>query len=160
MKTIKQKVEVKKSLRVLLVGNNPIELSVLLNQIQDVNEYAITTELAFDLRSLLERLKHFTPDCIFIDDNIGKITLQETTSFLQQNKKTKNIPVTVLKNSNYSEAVKTELTLDYLLKKGLTADRLYHVIVNTFKIKQAQHFLKAAYEKRKHLLTGYMHSLR
>jgi CheY-like chemotaxis protein len=132
---------------------------VLLNQIQGVNEYAITTELAFDFRSLLVRLKQFTPDCIFIDDNIGKEELQDTTSFLQENRKTKDIPVTVLKNSNYSEAVKTELTLDYLLKKGLTAERFYHVIVNTFRIKQAQQYLKAAYEKRKHLLKGYMHSL-
>lgn len=150
----------KKTLQILLVGNNPIELSALLNQVKDINQYVIQTELAFDVRSLLDRLKKFKPDFILIDDNIGAEELSETTSYLQTDKKTREIPVTVLKNSNYAESVPSDLVIDYLLKKSLTPERLYRTILNTLKIKQAQQYLKQAYEKRKHLLKGYMHSLR
>jgi CheY-like chemotaxis protein len=149
----------KKTLQILLVGNNPIELSSLLNQVKDINQYVIQTELAFDVRSLLDRLKKFKPDFILIDDNIGAKELTETTSYLQTDKKTREIPVTVLKNSNYAESVPSDLVIDYLLKKSLTPERLYQNIINTFRIKQAQKFLKLAYLKRKRMLKGYMHSL-
>jgi CheY-like chemotaxis protein len=149
----------KKTLQILLVGNNPIELSALLNQVKDINQYFIEVELAFDIRSLLDRLKKFKPDVIILDDNIGADVLAETTHFLQTAKRTREIPVTVLKNSNYSESVRADLVIDYLLKKSLTPERLYNTIVNTFNVKQAQKFLKAAYQKRKRMLKGYMHSL-
>ena len=149
----------KKTLQILLVGNNPIELSALLNQVKDINQYLIYTELAFDVRSLLDRLKKFKPDFILIDDNIGMDVLVETTHYLQTEKKTRDIPVTVIKNSNYAESVPSDLVIDYLLKKSLTPERLYRTIINTFNIKQAQKFLKIAYLKRKRMLKGYMNSL-
>src|SRR5690606_10353608 len=103
------------SLHLLLVGNNPIELSSILNKVQMIPGNKIVTEIAFDVKSLLERLSSFRPNYILIDDNIGRAELTEALEALASNKKTKDIPVTVLKNSNYEESHGSSSVLDYVL---------------------------------------------
>ena len=58
------------SLNVLLIGNNPMEMGTVLDKLKQVRAQKIITEIAFDLRSILERLMRFNPNFIFIDDNI------------------------------------------------------------------------------------------
>ena len=106
------------SLNVLLIGNNPIELGSVLDKLKQVRTQKIVTEIAFDLRTILERLIRFNPNFIFIDDNIGRTELQETLKQLSSNRKTKDIPITVLKSSNYQEAFGASSILDYLLKQN------------------------------------------
>jgi CheY-like chemotaxis protein len=140
------------SVNILLIGNNPIEMSTMLNTIASVPGRRIITEIAFDVKSSLERLIKFQPTFILIDDNIGREGLSQAVDSLTHNTKTRDIPITVLKNSNYEEAVVSADILDYLLKKNLTAESLYSAIMNTLKFRRTHQFLQEAYTKRKSIL--------
>ena len=137
------------SLHVLLIGNNPMEMGTVLDKLKQVRTQKIITEIAFDLRSILERLMRFNPNFIFIDDNIGRSELQETLKQLSSNRKTKDVPITVLKSSNYHEALGASSVLDYLLKQNLSADALYNTVKNSFRFRRTQAYLYKVYQKRK-----------
>jgi CheY-like chemotaxis protein len=137
------------SLNLLLMGNNPIELSSILGKIRDSHNKSIITEIAFDIKSLLDRLISFTPNYIVIDDNIGRKELHDALNQLHQNRKTRNIPVTVLKNSNYEESNSAPSVLDYLLKQNLSAESLFTSIRNSLKFRKTQLYLYKAYKNRK-----------
>ncbi len=136
-------------LHVLLIGNNPIELGSVLDKLKQVRGQRIITEIAFDLKSILERLVRFRPNFILIDDNIGKLELTETVATLSNNRKTRDIPITVLKNSNYQESLASSSILDYLLKHNLSADDLYKTVKNSLRFRKTQLYLYQAYKKRK-----------
>ena len=148
------KVQLAKSsepLNVLLIGNNPIDLTRTLEKIQQMHGRRIITEIAFDLRSILERLMKFNPNYILIDDNIGKSELTQTIHTLSKSRKTKNVPITVLKNSNYRESATTGI-LDYVLKQNFTAESFYNILRNSLKFRRTQLYLYKAYQKRKRIL--------
>ena len=136
-------------LNVLLIGNNPMEMGTVLDKLKQVRTQKIITEIAFDLKSILERLMRFNPNFIFIDDNIGRLELQETLKQLSSNRKTKDVPITVLKSSNYHEALGASSVLDYLLKQNLSADALYNAVKNSFRLRRTQLYLYKTYAKRK-----------
>jgi CheY-like chemotaxis protein len=140
------------TLNVLLIGNNPIEMGRVLEKLQQVRGHRIITEIAFDLKSILERLMRFRPNFILIDDNIGKNELLVTVNALSSNRKTKDIPITVLKNSNYHEAMGSASILDYLLKQNLSPESLYNTVKNSLKFRRTQLYLYQAYRKRKNQL--------
>jgi hypothetical protein len=136
-------------LNVLLIGNNPMELGSVLEKLKQVRTQKFITEIAFDLRTILERLVRFNPNFIFIDDNIGRNELQETIKQLSSNRKTKDVPITVLKSSNYSEAFGASSILDYLLKQNLSADALCSTVKNSLRFRKTQLYLHMIYQKRK-----------
>jgi DNA-binding NarL/FixJ family response regulator len=136
-------------INILLIGNNPIEMGSVLEKLKQVRGQRIITEIAFDLRSILQRLMRFNPNFIFIDDNIGKNELMETVKSLSSNKKTKDVPITVLKNSNYHESFASSSILDYLLKQNLSPEDLYKTVKNSLRFRKTQLYLYQAYKKRK-----------
>ena len=140
-----------KPLHVLLIGNNPIDLTKTLEKLNQIHGLRIITEIAFDLRSIVERLINFNPNYILIDDNIGRSELAQTINTLSKGRKTKDVPITVLKNSNYHESSATGI-LDYVLKQNFSADSFYSMLRNTLKFKRTQLFLSKAYQKRKRQL--------
>ncbi len=144
-------------LNVLLIGNNPMELGNVLEKLKQVRTQKFITEIAFDLRTILERLVRFNPNFIFIDDNIGRVELQETIKQLSSNRKTKDIPITVLKSSNYSESFGASSILDYLLKQNLSADALCSTVKNSLRFRKTQHYLHMTYQKRKTELLKLAH---
>lgn len=154
METLIQKIETESGqVNLLLVGNNPIELSAILGKIQNIRGKKIITEIAFDLKSLFERLMNFKPDYILIDDNIGKPELAEAISALGNNRRTKDIPITVLKNSNYQESSGSGV-LDYVLKQNISTESLLNTLKNSLKLRRTQLFLYKAYNLRKRQLSG------
>jgi DNA-binding NarL/FixJ family response regulator len=154
MKPKKQNESVTDQLNILLVGNNPIDMSRIIEKINQINGAKVVTEIAFDLKSIIERLMNFTPNFILIDDNIGKTQLSEAVDTLSHRANTKNIPITVLKNSNYQEACASQSILDYLLKTNVTSDSLYRTVRNSIRFKRTQMFLTKVYDKKKSLMTG------
>ena len=136
-------------LNVLLIGNNPMELGTVLEHLKQVRAQKIVIEIAFDLKGIIERLVEFKPNFIFIDDNIGRVELRETVKRLSGNRKTKDIPITVLKSSNYHEALGTGSILDYLLKQNLSADALYNTVKKSLRFQKTQQYLQRIYQKRK-----------
>jgi DNA-binding NarL/FixJ family response regulator len=156
METLSQTGMSSESVNILLIGNNPIEMSSMLKTIASVPGRKVITEIAFDVKSSIERLIKFQPNFILIDDNIGRQELSETITSLVHNSKTREIPITVLKNSNYEEAVVSADVMDYLLKKNLTADSLYNAIKNTLKFRRTRQYLSDAYARRKKQLIKLM----
>ena len=145
------KVQLTKSsepLNVLLIGNNPIDLTKTLEKLNQIHSRRIITEIAFDLRSIVERLMKFDPNYILIDDNIGKSELNQTLDTLSKSRKTKDVPITVLKNSNYHES-STSGILDYVLKQNFSAETFYSILRNSLKFKRTQLYLYNAYQRRK-----------
>ena len=138
----------RQALRIMVVGNNPLELSILLTRIQKINDRNVAIEIAFDMQSILARLENFSPDYILLDDNIGRAELKSIVKVLHRAKETRDIPITVLKNSNYSEAISSGV-MDYLLKETLTGDSLYRALVNSLKFRRTQQYLYLAYKRRK-----------
>ena len=134
---------------ILLIGNNPLEMSSMLNTIAQVPGRKIMTEIAFDVKSSLERLIKFQPNFILIDDNIGRTELTHTVESLAHNSKTKGIPIAVLKNSNYEESITSADVMDYLLKKTLSTESLYNAIKNILKFIRTRQYLSDAYNRRK-----------
>ncbi len=139
---------VSEKVNILVVGNNPIELSHVFDSLQKMKDIDIITEIAFDLKSIFERLVRFKPQYILIDDNIGKIELKNAVRALLNDRKTKDIPITVLKNSNYQEAISTGV-LNFILKENLSGDALYTALKNSLKFRKTQLYLYSAYKRRK-----------
>lgn len=136
----------------LLIGNNPIDMTKTLEKLNQIRGRRIVTEIAFDSRSIDERLEHFEPNFIIIDDNIGKPELTQIVHALSKNRKTRGVPITVLKNSNYHESSPNGI-LDYVLKQNFSAESFYSILRNSLKVRRTQLFLHKAYERRKkHLL--------
>jgi CheY-like chemotaxis protein len=136
-------------LNVLLIGNNPIDMSRTLEKINQIRGRKIITEIAFDVRSIVERLISFNPNFILIDDNIGRTELTQTVATLARSRKTKDIPITVLKNSNYQEALPSSGILDYMLKQNFSPEALYTAIKNSLKFRRTQRYLYQSYQRRK-----------
>lgn len=155
MENVKQQLS-EDQLNVLLVGNNPIEMGRILDDLNRVPGKKIITEIAFDIKSILERLLKFNPNFILIDDNIGRVELTLAINALSSNSKTKNIPITVLKNSNYKESGTSSSILDYLLKQNLSPEVLYNALKNSLKFRRTQVFLYNAYQKRKGQLLRFV----
>lgn len=135
-------------LHILVVGNNPIELSTMVKKLESSVGQRIVTQTSFDSKSTFERLDRHTPDFILIDDNIGREELQALVKKLASFRATREIPITVLKNSNYREAISTGV-LDFMLKENLTSESLYRSIRNSIKFRQTQLYLYKAYKRRK-----------
>jgi DNA-binding NarL/FixJ family response regulator len=138
-----------RAVNILLVGNNPIELSKMRDVLQRVPGHKIIAEIAFDLKSIWQRLLQFRPNFILIDDNIGRQELSETVATLSANRKTKDVPITVLKNSNFEEALPSNEIADYVLKRNLTGEALYSTLRNSLKFRRTRQYLAEAYNKRK-----------
>ena len=133
--------------KVLVVGNNPIELGPVFNQLEGIRDKKILTEMAFDLRTIAARLIRFQPQHILIDDNIGDSALHAMVARLKKSR-TRNVPITVLKNSNYHEAIGAGV-MNYVLKKNLTSELLYKELLNSLHFLKTQQYWDKAYRKRK-----------
>jgi CheY-like chemotaxis protein len=151
MKTVFPKTSAAKPVHILLVGNNPIEMGPVLEKLRQVRSRKIITEIAFDIQSIVERLVKFHPNFILIDDNIGRDELVLTVNKLSSTRKTKDVPITVLKNNNYQESLASKSIQDYLLKQNLSSEALCNMIKNTLRFRKAQRFLYQAYKNRKGL---------
>lgn len=144
------------SMNILLVGNNPIELGKTLDTVKRLPERSVTAEIAFDLASMWQRLMQFRPNFILIDDNIGLHELHQTVSKLASNPKTRDVPITVLKNSNYTGSIVSNEISDYVLKQNLTPESLYVTLRNSLKFKRARKYLMLAYTRRRRQLLRLM----
>ena len=139
-------------LNILLIGNNPIDMSGIIDKIKQIRGRKVVTEIAFDLKSIVERLMSFRPNFIVIDDNIGKVQLTETVQTLSTRNRTKNIPITVLKNSNYEESGPAAGFFDYILKTNLSGESLFSTLRNSSKFRKTQQLLFRSYNRRRGLL--------
>ena len=135
-------------INVLVIGNNPIELGELFQVLSKVQGKHVVSEIAFDLKSAMERLGKIQLQFILIDDNIGRHELKSAMKAFSSDRRTREVPITVLKNSNYQEAIENGV-LNYVLKRNLTGESLYNELLNSLRFKKTQQYLIQAYNKRK-----------
>lgn len=135
-------------LNVLMIGNNPLELAKVFAHLKKISGMIVNTETVFDLKGGMKSLSKFNPNYILIDDNLGRLKLTKAVSLLTRLKKTKNIPITILKSSNYREAF-TGVGMNYILKDSLSGESLYSALKNSLISSRAQQFLKNVHRKRK-----------
>ncbi|HEV8514128.1 MAG TPA: hypothetical protein VGQ59_12665 [Cyclobacteriaceae bacterium] len=135
-------------MNVLMIGNNPLELAKVFNYLKNLPDKKVITEIAFDLKSGLQRLAKFNANFIILDDNLGRSELTHAVGSLSHYKKTKNVPVAVLKNSNYHEAF-GGVAMNYILKENLSEKALYAAFRSSLISARAQSYLKKVYKKRR-----------
>ncbi len=122
-------------IKVYMIGNNPIDISDVYQKLKDYASDSFHTEYGFDLKKAFRHILKSRPSCVLIDDNIGLPIMQKFMAKLSAHKDTQDIPVAVLKNSNYRESGAV-LATDYILKEGLSADSLKKLILRTIRFKK------------------------
>ncbi len=70
-------------LKVLLVGNNPIEMSKIYDQLKSLKERIAKIDISFDDRETLAYVNSHKPNCILIDDNYGSSPIKKLMTSLK-----------------------------------------------------------------------------
>ena len=111
------------SMNVLLVGNDPAEISKLYYRINNFKNPLFRIAIAFNLKRIFRRIRRFKPASILIDDRLNRKKLRRLIKRLHRNPNTREIPVTLLKSTNNEVGVGAEID-DFVLKENLTAEKL------------------------------------
>jgi DNA-binding NarL/FixJ family response regulator len=132
---------------VLLIGNNPVELGHVYDFLKNFKPITFIANTSFSLKDSLLKLKEI-PNCILVDDNFKDSNINELIREINENEETCEIPVTLLKTSNYNE-VNVSGIADFLLKDGLSSENLTRCITNVIKFKKTRRYLYNNYTKNK-----------
>ncbi|MEO1050237.1 MAG: hypothetical protein AAFX87_06415 [Bacteroidota bacterium] len=141
-------------INVFLVGNNPVELSSIYDRLSSFKGRKYIAEIAFDLKNILNRVIHFNASCIVIDDNIGRKRISKLIKSLTRNKRTKDIPIALLKNSNYTD-VPSDGVQDFILKDHATSEALSKTLLNAIKLRRTKIYLYKTYKKSKGQIASF-----
>src|SRR5690554_3864175 len=139
MNNQKLKAEVKqlkeKALHILLVGNNPSELSHVFEGLKAAGGKISSIETAFSEDDTIQMIKTSKPDCLVLDDNIGigplKMLIEKVESLGQG-----ATSITLLKSHNGQKLISG--VQEYLMKEGLTGERLYRSFRNIIRFRKTQ----------------------
>jgi chemotaxis response regulator CheB len=112
---------------VLIIGNNPIEMTSIYNILMGIRSKKYLADVCFNVKDSLERIIKTKPEVVFIDDNLILDDIQKLIRVLKQNAKTKLIKLIALKSSNWSYHI-IDKADDYILKDTIVADVLDRVI--------------------------------
>jgi hypothetical protein len=135
-------------MNILLVGNNPVELSNVYNSISSLGKGLLNTTVLFDLKKIKQSIKQLSPSAIFIDDRYGMKELRRTISSIHGNSDTNHISITLLKSSNYSNYPKLEAD-DFILKSGMDGHSIHTSVKNAMRFRKSRIYINKAYRKRK-----------
>ncbi|MGF1635665.1 MAG: hypothetical protein ACFCUU_01230 [Cyclobacteriaceae bacterium] len=114
-------------INVLIIGNNPIELTNLYTILNNNRAKNYIAEVCFSVKDSLNRIISRKPDCILIDDNLLVDQIKTFFSKIKSNSRLKNIPIVLLKSANFSSEASNEVN-DYLLKNNIDSDVLSRTI--------------------------------
>jgi CheY-like chemotaxis protein len=135
---------------VMLVGNNPQELSGLEHNLSVYHKTRFMAEVSFDLKDSIARIFKSKPNYILLDDCYPVIQLKKFIRRLRNNQDTFDIPVALLKSSNKSHIL-VDGVQDFILKENFSAERLLYAIRNSRRIRRTQIILYKTFKKsRKH----------
>ena len=144
-------------LKIYMIGNNPIDVSDIYQKIREYASDSLQAEYGFDLRKSFQHILKNRPSCVLIDDNIGHRLMKKFIDRLSSHKETWDIPVAVLKNSNYRESGATSAT-DFILKEGLSGDSLRRAILRTIRFKRMQLLVLKGYRNGRKKLGSLIQS--
>jgi hypothetical protein len=142
VKNLRRKDIANGEISVLLVGNNPIEMSVIFEKLHAVKDKIKKIEIAFSHEDMLKKINLMHPNCLLLDDNIGLITLKSIIHTVNELSR-EAISITLLKSHN-----KQEITFgvqEYILKDGIEGARIYNALRNALRFKKTQQFFRIKY---------------
>jgi len=137
-----------KPINVMLIGNNPIELGRVYDKLKKSTTVKYITDISFNISDAMLKILPFQPNLILVDDNLSKKNIQKLAKNIARDERTKDIPITLLKTSNYNEIISTGIQ-DFLMKDGFSADKLYRSILNVLKFRRTHIYLYKTYKRAK-----------
>lgn len=136
---------------VLLIGNNPQELSGMEHNISSYHKTRFMAEVSFDLKDSFTRIFKSKPSYILLDDCYPVVQLKNFIHRLRSNQNTYDIPIALLKSSNKSH-ISVDGIQDFILKDNFSPERLLFAIKNSRRIRRTHIILYKTFKKsRKHL---------
>ena len=120
---------------VLIIGNNPIEMTSIYNVLIGILSKNYLADVCFNVKDSFARIAKTKPDVILIDDNLNLDDLQKLVRILRQNAKTKHTKIIALKSSNWNYHIIDNVD-DYILKDSISAsilDKLIEKNINPLK---------------------------
>lgn len=135
-------------MNILLVGNNPLELSDVHSSISSFRKGLLKTTVLFDLKKIGQHIKNLNPSAIFIDDRYSTKELTRAISRIHGREETTHIPITLMKSSNHSTHSALEVD-DFVLKTNLTGHAIYTSITNGRRFRKSRIYFNKVYRKRK-----------
>ncbi|MGJ3235028.1 hypothetical protein [Marivirga sp.] len=129
-------------INVLLVGNNPLEMSIVYEKLYDLKDKIKRIETAFSQADMLNKIHLTHPNCIILDDNLGLKPLKAIIKNVNELSK-EAISITLLKTHNKQEV--TSGVQEYILKDGIDSIRIYNALRNALKFKKTQQFFRIKY---------------
>lgn len=112
---------------VMIIGNNPIEMTTIYNNLNDYRGKNYIADVCFSLKDSITRMLKSRPDCILLDDNLVIDQLKGFLHKIKENTRLRNIPVVLLKSSNLNFGVSNDVQ-DFLLKGNLSTEILSNTI--------------------------------
>ena len=143
------------SINVLLIGNNPMELNPVHDKLKNSQSIKFITEISFNISDALMKIFKFEPNCILVDDNLENKNIKKLTGNMKKDERTRHIPITLLKSSNYKQILSNGI-MDFLLKDNLSADKLYRSILNVTNMRRTHLYLYKSYKRSKHKVSKLM----
>lgn len=141
------------TVKVLLVGNNPLELAMCSEQLVHFKKRKFNIDIAFNNEECYRSASKYHPSAIILDDSIGFMNLMEITDKFHKDSRFHNIPIVVIKNSNYYHAGITGNVIEFILKDSLDQVSLPEIILTAVinqkvKEKDSEENLPASLDKK------------
>lgn len=127
-------------INVLIIGNNPIELTRITDKLKGLKGRKFIADFCFSTRDSLLKIMKSQPGCILVDDNLDKNSITELSNKLNKHNKTKHIPITLLKSSYKNQKYIPGIS-DFLLKDSLSGESMAKAIVNVIRSRKSQRYL-------------------
>jgi chemotaxis response regulator CheB len=144
-------------IKVLIIGNNPIELGTIKQKLDDNAGQVLLIEYAFDEVSAGKLVERFVPDIILLDDNLGKKAIISTIAAL---KPKTDASITLLKTHNYEKMGLLNVE-DFMMKSHLTQLGLLESLKASMMCKSRLYFkqAKSSYQQNKEELKQRLHAV-
>lgn len=117
----------KEHVNVLIIGNNPIEITSIYNGLNEYRGKNYIADVCFNIKDSLGKMLKRKPDCILLDDNLLLDQIKLLISKIRENSRFSGIPIVLLKSSNFNFAFGNEVQ-DFLLKANLSTEILSSTI--------------------------------
>lgn len=112
---------------VLIIGNNPIEITSVYNSLSKISTKNYLVDVCFDVKDGISIIAKSKPEIILIDDNMPLDDIHKLVVVMRQNAKTKSIKVIALKSTNWNFSVINDVD-DYILKDSVRPRILDRII--------------------------------
>lgn len=123
---------------VMIIGNNPIELTNLYSILSNNRSKNYIAEVCFNVKDSLNKMLNKRPDCILLDDNLVVDQIKTFFRKIKSNSNLSNIPIVLLKSANLNSEASNDVN-DYLLKNAIDAEVLNKTIEKN--IRRIKHFI-------------------